>query len=603
MTPHEFFELLWGAKPEDQYLLLWTGQTKQSAWFRDLKQAGDAAMNANGSDIYMGIGLSKADHGPYHRAASGEITGLTGMTADIDIKSKAHPGNHPLTIEEALTVVPPYMPPSLVLGTGNGIQVWWLFKEPFLIETEEDRNRATRLQMRWHTLLRDRARQSGWAYERLADLARILRIPGTTNHKDPQEPKPVITLSTSTIRYNVSDFESALDDIGVLDPETEQKTAQKWQEAFKDVRIRINPNARFPQEKLDAWMENDPRFRNTWERRRDTLKDSTNSGYDMALADFGVDQGMSPQEIVDLIIHHRTIHRQKWPKHISYYQRTIARAMDRPLAAAVAGGSTPNGPAPGDASPPPPAPTGLPPTSTDAAPQGAPVAPGEAQATETTTRPKVVDELVAKQVLCRDLSAVLGVEIIRNVKIKGKVPQYRMELARPGGGVLPIEFDHVDKLIRYGPMESALAAAVGHVIPDIPPKTWKAIAQKLLASCEEVESPELEWAAQTKLCLERYLVNTGLITSIEGQNVAEQRQPLLYKDRIAVSAIDFGDYLESRKIASRSLQAIANDLHAIGAIQARVRGPKHKDQNRWLLPLEDFDPADYKTWEKGFTVQ
>ena len=48
---------------------------------------------------------------------------------------------------------------------------------------------------------------------------------------------------------------------------------------------------RVPQEILDGWLEQDMRFRNTWLRQRHDLKDQSNSGYDMALACFGVDAG------------------------------------------------------------------------------------------------------------------------------------------------------------------------------------------------------------------------------------------------------------------------------------------------------------------------
>jgi hypothetical protein len=64
-------------------------------------------------------------------------------------------------------------------------------------------------------------------------------------------------------------------------------------------------------------------------RRRDNLKDPSQSGYDLALADFGIEAGLSEQQIVDLIIHHRRLHRLKPRNRIDYYQRTIARAERR----------------------------------------------------------------------------------------------------------------------------------------------------------------------------------------------------------------------------------------------------------------------------------
>lgn len=42
-----------------------------------------------------------------------------------------------------------------------------------------------------------------------------------------------------------------------------------------------------------------------------------------------------------------------------------------------------------------------------------------------------------------------------------------------------------------------------------------------------------------------------------------------------------------------SVKALASQLAAMGAVQKRVTG-KHREQSRWLLPIEHFDPADYQ---------
>lgn len=49
----------------------------------------------------------------------------------------------------------------------------------------------------------------------------------------------------------------------------------------------------------------------------------------MALACFGIDAGLSEQQIVDLIIHHRVLHKHKLRTRLDYYQRTIAKAAKR----------------------------------------------------------------------------------------------------------------------------------------------------------------------------------------------------------------------------------------------------------------------------------
>jgi hypothetical protein len=172
----------------------------------------------------------------------------------------------------------------MVVATGNGAHAWWLFKEPYIFASDDERKDAARLIARWQTLLRLNAAARGWAFDRLADLARILRIPGTVNRKDPANPKPVTLFSHTDRRYNPSDFEEWLDEAAVPDPATEEQAARDWAERFKDKPLVINLNARIPHEMIDRWVEADLRFRNTWLKQRHDLKDQSQSGYDLALA-------------------------------------------------------------------------------------------------------------------------------------------------------------------------------------------------------------------------------------------------------------------------------------------------------------------------------
>jgi hypothetical protein len=554
-----------------------------------VKKAAEFAANCDGHDVYVGLGLSKADLGPARRCTSEEIAGIAGIGGDFDLKSAAH-GNKPLpaTIEDALSILPS-MQPSILIGTGNGVHAWWLLKEPAIFESEEERREVARLFTRWHTMLQLRAAGRGWAYDRLSDLARVLRIPGTLNHKDPANPKEVTVLSANDRRYNLSDLEEFLDAAGIPDPEAEEKARREWAERFADKPLVINPNARIPQEMIDGWMRADPRFRNTWERRRHDLKDPSNSGYDLALACFGVDAGLSEQQMVDLIIHHRAHHGQKQRTRVDYFQRTIAKAsqkaggMDAPLLSmagehACADTTGPVGPA-------------VPPTAAGpVAPHGAPVAP-EGQSPAGSTIPPAADPEVAKALLCQRISQVLGVNVLRLVKFEGKDPTYHMQLEQG-----KIEFATVDKLINYGPVRSAIAAKVGHIIPKIKPKEWEQISQMLLQACfveECTEEEDFEGSARAHLL--DYLAETDFIPSIEGQRVQDQRRPMIADGRITVSSSDFLAYLNKTKALNLTVKAAASMLGAIGAKKTdKFRNTRLNRQSRWALPSSEFDPAEIK---------
>jgi hypothetical protein len=481
----------------------------------------------------------------------------------------------PTNTHEALSIIPPGLPPTIVVFTGNGIHAWWLLKEPFVFDTQEERKDAMRLLARFHAMLAARSAARGWVYDKLSDLARILRVPGTKNMKDPERPKDVAVLSHEERFYNLSDIEEFLDEYGVVDPEAEEAAARKWQERFQDKPIVLNLGARIPEEMLEGWMRDDMRFKNTWLRQRHDLKDQSNSGYDMALADFGVDAGLTDQLIVDLIVHHRAIHNQRARNRIDYYQRTIAKAEERlevkrasvPLAVQPAGDTT-----------------------TTATPQVPPVAPDGPEAAQPAT-PKQPDPDAARAAACRRISEALGIRVLRLVKITGKEPQYRMELADGQ----KIEFSSVQKLLGYDSVKNAIAGAVDTIIPKIKGKRWDELSQLMLRACViEEGTEEMDWVGATRLYLRQYLLETGFIPSIEGQDVQQQRKPLVRNGAITICASDFHVYLSKTTFQGASVNAVAGKLSALGAKSIRVRGcGKFKDQSRWALPLDEFDPNEY----------
>ncbi len=575
MTPLEFLTQLWQFKPEEHYVLIWTHPDKRSRWFTDVPAAAEYVASVNGGrDVYVGVGLSKTDYGPARRCKSEEISGICGIAIDLDLKSDAH-GNKPLpaTIEDALSILPPSMPPSLLVSTGNGVHAWWLLKEPGVFDSDDERHQAASVFTRWHTMLRLRAAARGWSYDRLSDLARVLRIPGTDNHKDPKHLKSVATLSATDHRYNMSDFEEILDHAGIPDAEAEEKARRQWAERFADKPLVIKVDARIPQEMLDEWMRQDPRFRNTWERRRHDLKDPSNSGYDMALADFGVDAGLPEQRIVDLIVHHRALHGRSQRTSLDYFRRTIAKAMEK-----------------ADRGEPMNVPSSVPLSIGQAAT-------GDRDDSNTPNSEfEESDPDMAKGLLCKQISEKLGVDILRLVKFEGKEPTYHVQLEQG-----KIEFSSVDKLINYGPVRSAIAAKVGRIIRKIRPKEWELIAQMMLDACfveECTEEEDFEGAARAHVL--DYLQETDFIPSIEGQRVQEQRRPMIADGCILACSSDFQGYLNKTKGLNLSVKAAASMLGAVGAKKTdRLRSTKYKSQTRWALPAADFNPAEIRPIATG----
>ena len=569
MTPHEFLDQLWAEKPSDLFILIWTLQEKRSRWFQKVEEAAAFAASCQHMDVYVGVGLSPADFGPHQRCPADKIAGIGAVWADLDVLSEAHPKKAlPASLKDALTIIPAQIPPTLTVSTGNGGHVWWALKEPFIFENEQDRQRAASVVYRWQTLLRFNAANHGWAFDRLADLPRVMRIPGTRNFKDPAHPRDVAVLQTTDRRYDLSDLEEFLDRLGIPEAEAQERSTIRCTEGHTDNGIVINLAAEIDEEQIKRWVETDLRFRNTWFRQRHDLKDQSQSGYDLALANFGLDAGLAAQQIVDLIIHHRRLHRQKPRTRADYYERTLARAAEAngngvsiPMLAATICHKS----------------------KSDGTEEGL-VEPASASPPETP-----LDPMAEKAALCELISAQLGVRILRLVKITGKEPTYQIELDSGR-----IELTNVAKLIDQRTLRIAIAGSVNRIIPKIKPKVWERLAQAMLdALIEQEGGVETEFEGSMRIYLGHYLTETAFIPSIEGQPSHAIRRPMLIDGHIAVNSLDLQLYVNKTFAQSLSVKAVASMLSAIGARSIRVRGPNIREQGRWLLPLDQFEPADF----------
>lgn len=93
--------------------------------------------------------------------------------------------------------------PTIIINSGYGFHVYWRFREPEQISEPGDVAKI-------ESYLKALANALN-ADPKSAELARVLRIPGTLNHRDPINPLPVqIVQINSELAYNLSDFDAYL---------------------------------------------------------------------------------------------------------------------------------------------------------------------------------------------------------------------------------------------------------------------------------------------------------------------------------------------------------------------------------------------------------
>lgn len=223
----EFLELLYGSEARG-HLVLWTKQNKKSFWCpaSALEEIGrKAAWLAQTYDLYFGVGLqdkeaaqnmqskrsgSKPDLSRT-RGYTETVISIPGLWVDVDVRGKAHAElDLPPTREDAVQLLNEFpLAPTILVDSGHGLHGYWLFREPLTIDSEEERDQAQDLVLRFQRTLQGIAAKRGWKIDNTSDLARVLRLPGTVNRK--AEPARVWVIeSHEEHRYNPSDFEQYL---------------------------------------------------------------------------------------------------------------------------------------------------------------------------------------------------------------------------------------------------------------------------------------------------------------------------------------------------------------------------------------------------------
>jgi hypothetical protein len=196
----EFLRTLWGDQPAG-LIELWTKADKKSHYLRSPLGAGVVAAPGR-PDVYTGVTLAYKDPGRSRRARNEQRVALAGLWLDLDVcggpdrKTGAAPdkarrdragraaaradAGHRLRLRH----------PRLVA-----------VRAPWTFTSRADQEAAALAAAQWYALHRAAAQAHGWTIDHTHDLARLLRIPGTVNAKDPERPRVVEMIRDHGPRY------------------------------------------------------------------------------------------------------------------------------------------------------------------------------------------------------------------------------------------------------------------------------------------------------------------------------------------------------------------------------------------------------------------
>ncbi len=227
LYPRPFHELVPNPGDAPPQLVVWTLDPKRrgsrSYWTDSVEAAAAIAEERRETEhVFFGVTLQNQStalalarrHRP--KAEPGTVRGriesaavLTAIWVDLDVAGPTHSSDTlPPDLDTALRLLDAvHQPVSALVSTGSGVHAYWLLDEPWILATEADRLGAASLIARVQWAIRRLAEEQGYLVDATADLARVLRMPGTLNHKT-LVPKPSkVELLAPERRYHVRDFD------------------------------------------------------------------------------------------------------------------------------------------------------------------------------------------------------------------------------------------------------------------------------------------------------------------------------------------------------------------------------------------------------------
>lgn len=237
--------------------------------------------------LYYNVGVTRTKLPDNVRGGKSDVAALTCLWADIDLpkadgKDKKYPPYEVVTA--ALDAMP--LKYTALVHTGGGLHVYWVFNEPYLVNAPADIERFERtLSQPWTNLIATKLAKFGdYQMDRLFDIARMLRIPGSF-HKNG---KPCVVLEQDFARrYSADDFLPFLEEIAI-----EKLLPEHIPQFTRPIEGRVS-NTR-----LETLLFNSAEFKKVWNQKKQF---DSGSEADASVAYHGITAGWSDEDVADLI--------------------------------------------------------------------------------------------------------------------------------------------------------------------------------------------------------------------------------------------------------------------------------------------------------------
>jgi len=275
--------------PDEQYLEIRSvipdrGGVRQrfrSSIDEAISSAQEAGRSAN---VYVG-----ACPRSIRKGSRGAIRLVTATWADLDFHD-INPHDRQSSENEALSRIGRFrFPPTMLIHSGNGLQAWWLYREPM---------RLSRTHTAEHFEAINRGIGKALGGDAVHDLARVLRLPGTLNIPDARKrARGCVPVMARIVDVNGPSYSP--DDLCELRAET-RPAAVPTRRTLDAIPFESDAEVIATFLRLLDALDSKHRLVRTWRGDR-VLGDSSRSGWDMALANQLVRAGIRSEFLADIL--------------------------------------------------------------------------------------------------------------------------------------------------------------------------------------------------------------------------------------------------------------------------------------------------------------
>jgi len=284
---------------------IWTSTNKKHKWCNSIEKATEVAISTADEDTYFTMGVFPKG---VTKRTKDNVMGIFGVWLDVDTgdkdNGKTYLSDIPTAIEWVMDALAGKW--THIVHSGGGLHVYLMFDEPFMIESDKDRETA------------ELAVKAYWSWassicpgdiDPLTDLSRIMRLPGTMNTRSRERCNVIESCDTA---ISITDLIEILPEVSL---------AETCQVAGIDGEVDIASL----KDRIALMISADLTFSDTWNRKRQ-FNDRSPSGYCLSLANQFCMAGLSNAEVAAALEMWRATQLDAKSKPPEWYQTTIGKA-------------------------------------------------------------------------------------------------------------------------------------------------------------------------------------------------------------------------------------------------------------------------------------